>query len=100
MSSDAWERLIHALRDRPGARPRLWSVAACVAVLSLPHGSVVVARDADDDTLMIEAWGIDGTVLDRLVLLADDGIGGGALRSSLADLAHDIWRRADLPLSA
>jgi hypothetical protein len=100
MSSDAWARLVHALRERPGDRPRPWSVAACVAVLQLPHGSIVVARDADDDTLMVEAWDTDGEVLDRLVVLADDQTSGGSLRASLSGLVGDIWRRADLPLSA
>jgi len=100
MSSDAWARLIHALRGHPGDRPRPWAVAACVAVLQLPHGSIVVARGADDDTLMVEAWGTDGEVLDRLVVLADDDTSGGSLRTSLSGLVRDIWRRADLPLSA
>ena len=100
MSSDSWARLIDALRERPGDRRRPWAVAACVAVLQLPHGTVVVARDADGDTLMIEAWGTDGEVLDRLVVLADDETGFGELRGALAELVRDIWRRADLPLSA
>jgi hypothetical protein len=100
MSTDSWARLVDALRESPDHRPRPWAVSGCVAVLQLPHGSVVVARDADDDTLMIEAWDTDGEVLDRLVVLADDHSAAGELRSALAELVREIWHRADLPLSA
>ena len=79
---------------------RRWAVTGCVAVLHLPHGAVVVARDADDDTLMIEAWDTDGEVLDRLVVLAAADSSGGAARVALSALVRDIWHRVELPLSA
>jgi hypothetical protein len=68
--------------------------------MHLPHGAVVVARDADDDTIMIEVWGFGGEVLDRLVVLADDEPSGGRVRVALAALVRDIWHPVDLPVSA
>jgi hypothetical protein len=100
MATESWVRLIDALRDGGVRRSRNWAVAGMVAVLHLPHGAVVVARDADDDTLMIEAWGTDGEVLDRLVVLAADESSGGPARAALAALVREIWHPAELRLSA
>lgn len=100
MGTEAWLRLIAALRAAADRPSRSWAVAGCVAVMHLPHGAVVVARDADDDTIMIEVWGFGGEVLDRLVVLADDEPSGGRVRVALAALVRDIWHPVDLPVSA